>query len=81
MSSVSMQGSERLIPWDELAQIVPYTIQHIYRLERRGEFPRRVRIGKRRVAWVHSEVMAWVEARKGERVETRQDVAHEVAEG
>jgi predicted DNA-binding transcriptional regulator AlpA len=35
----------------------------IYRYVRRGEFPRRLRIGPGRVAWMASEVTAWIESR------------------
>ena len=36
-----------------------------------GAFPRPVRIGKRRVAWVQSEVSDWLAARMEERSSTR----------
>jgi prophage regulatory protein len=36
-----------------------------------GAFPRPVRIGKRRVAWVQSEVSDWLAARMEERGSTR----------
>jgi prophage regulatory protein len=36
-----------------------------------GAFPRPVRIGKRRVAWVQSEVSEWLAARMEERGSTR----------
>jgi len=57
----------RLITRAELSQIVPYTGQHILRLEKSGKFPRRVRVGANRVAWLLSEVEAWVAARVSER--------------
>lgn len=60
-------AQERLIDRDELLSMVPYTIQHIYRKEKAGTFPRRVRIGNNRVAWVLSEVMEWMRARMAER--------------
>jgi prophage regulatory protein len=44
---------------------VPYTRQHLSRLEKTGQFPRRVRIGEGRFAqifWLESEVDAWIEA-------------------
>ena len=47
----------------ELRRIVPYSMQHILRLEKRSQFPARVIIGKNRVAWVRTEVMSWVRAR------------------
>ena len=55
--------SRRLIGQKELLQLVPYTLQHIYRLERAGEFPRRVKIGRKRVAWVFAEVDSWLISR------------------
>lgn len=57
----------RLITRAELRSIVPYTPQHILRLEKRGLFPRRVQVGANRVAWLLSEVEEWVAARVAER--------------
>lgn len=57
----------RLITKAELRRIVPYTPQHILRLEKRGLFPRRVQVGPNRVAWLLSEIEQWVEARIAER--------------
>lgn len=57
----------RLITRAEVSEIVPYTGQHILRLEKAGKFPRRIRVGPNRVAWLLSEVEAWVAARVAER--------------
>ena len=57
----------RLITKSELRKIVPYTPQHILRLEKQGVFPRRVRLGANRVAWLLSEIEEWVAARVAER--------------
>lgn len=57
----------RLITGAELRQIVPYTSQHILRLEKTGKFPCRIKVGPNRVAWLLSEVEAWVAARVAER--------------
>lgn len=35
----------------------------IYRLERRGDFPRRRRLGPNAVGWLAAEVNRWIEAR------------------
>jgi prophage regulatory protein len=59
--------SPRLVPWREVQRRVPYTRQHCGRLERHGLFPRRVRVGANRVAWIESELDAWIEARAAER--------------
>ena len=55
--------SLRIITKKELRAIVPYSPQHILRLETTGKFPRRIRIGERRVGWRLSDVLAWIEAR------------------
>jgi prophage regulatory protein len=38
-----------------------------WRLERRGEFPKRVTLTARCVGWLESEVAAWLEKRAEER--------------
>lgn len=35
----------------------------IYDLQNKGDFPMRVQLSPRRVAWVEAEVQAWLEAR------------------
>lgn len=57
----------RLITKAELRRIVPYTPQHILRLEKRGLFPRRLQIGANRVGWLLSEVEEWLAVRIAER--------------
>ena len=44
----------------QLRLMVPYTPQHILRLEKRNKFPRRIRIGPRRVGWYLAEIEAWL---------------------
>jgi prophage regulatory protein len=53
----------RILTKKELRLIVPYTMQHVLRLEKRGKFPRRLQIGPRRVGWYLAEIEAWLEAR------------------
>lgn len=57
----------RLISKTELRKIVPYTPQHILRLEKRGMFPRRVQLGTNRVAWLLTEIEQWIAMRVAER--------------
>ena len=66
-SSLPSTQSLRLISRAELLTIIPYTPQHILRLEKRGLFPRRIQVGPNRVAWLLSEIEAWVAARICER--------------
>jgi prophage regulatory protein len=57
----------RLISRAELRTLVPYTLQHILRLEKMGRFPRRIRLGANRVAWLEHDIARWIEARIAER--------------
>ena len=38
---------------------MPYSDVHIWRLERAGQFPHRVQLGPRSVAWYEDEIEAW----------------------
>jgi prophage regulatory protein len=55
--------ADRLISMKEVTARVPFTKVHIYRLMNRGEFPRSIKIGKRRVCWRESELDAWINAK------------------
>lgn len=56
-------ASYRLLTRLELRLLVPYTPQHVLRLEKRGLFPRRIQVGPNRVAWLLDEVEAWIATR------------------
>ena len=53
----------RTITKKELRLLVGYTPQHILRLENKGEFPRRIKLGENRVAWLLIEVEEWLRKR------------------
>lgn len=57
----------RIITKKELQRIVPYTPQHILRLEAAGKFPKRLQIGANRVGWLLSDIEAWIADRMAER--------------
>ena len=57
----------RLITRHELRMMIPFTPQHILRLEKKGRFPRRIRLGENRVAWLLTEIEAWIAERKAAR--------------
>lgn len=57
----------RLLSKKQLKEKVVYSIQHITRLEQAGRFPKRVRLGENRVAWLESEVDEWIQQRLNER--------------
>ena len=62
-----MAEPDRIIDKHERQRLVPYSHMQIWRLEKKGKFPKRVKLGPSRVGWVESEVIAWIEARKAER--------------
>jgi prophage regulatory protein len=47
-----------------LTRLHPVTI---WRLERKKLFPRRIKLGTKRVGWVEREVLDWIGARLAER--------------
>jgi prophage regulatory protein len=53
----------KILTKKELREIVPYTPQHIHRLEKAGKFPRRLQLGANRVGWRLSDIQAWIEGR------------------
>jgi len=55
----------KLVSKKELKTVmgVPYSPQHIARLEAVGRFPKRIRLGPNRVAWLQAEVEGWIEER------------------
>jgi len=57
----------RILRSYQLLQKVPYSVQHIGRLERAGRFPRRIKLGTNSVGWVEEEVDAWLEERARQR--------------
>lgn len=53
-----------LINRKKLHTMIPLSERTIYNLEQRGEFPRRIVLTSRSVAWDLAEIEAWIEARK-----------------
>ncbi len=57
----------RFMRSQELSEAIPYSANHIRRLEKEGKFPKRVQIGASRVGWVRAEVEQWLNDRMGAR--------------
>lgn len=53
-----------LINRKKLLEMIPLSTRTIYNMELRGEFPRRIALTCRNVAWDLSEVETWIETRK-----------------
>ena len=62
-----MSHPKQLIDKKALVKLVQYSPQHIARLEKAGRFPKRIRLGQNRVAWLLSEVEDWIDERLLER--------------
>ena len=57
----------RIIGWRVLSSMVPYTRQHVLKLEKAGKFPKRLAVGENRVGWLLSEVEDWINERVADR--------------
>lgn len=53
----------RIITQKDLRVLVPYTPQHVLRLEKAGKFPRRMQLGANRVGWRVIDIEAWIASR------------------
>lgn len=53
-----------LINRKTLLEMIPLSARTIYNLEQRGEFPSRIALTSRNVAWQLSEVEQWIADRK-----------------
>jgi prophage regulatory protein len=56
--------SKTLINRKKLLAKIPLSERTIFNMEQRGEFPRRIALTSRNVAWDLAEVEGWIEARK-----------------
>lgn len=53
----------QLLRISDVMRITRLSRMTIYRMERKGEFPNRRRLGQNSVAWLESDVSNWVSAR------------------
>ena len=63
---------KKFIVLPQVQELVPYSASHIWRLERSGKFPKRIRLGGNRVAWLQSEVESWIEGKIASRSDNHQ---------
>ena len=57
----------RILRQRQVIERVGYSPMHLWRLEKAGRFPRRIKLGPNSVGWVSTEIDAWIEARIAER--------------
>jgi len=61
----------RILSKRQLKELVLYSPQHVARLEKLGQFPKRVQLGPNRVGWVEEEVLDWLQRRLDGREEPK----------
>ena len=63
MQKIITSHPSQLSTQPQLLELLPENPVHIYRHEKSGELPKRVNIGKTRVAWVEEEVNQWIKGK------------------
>ena len=58
---------DRIIAAAERRRLIPFSDMQIWRMEKAGTFPQRIRLGPNRVGWSLHEAKDWIKARKAER--------------
>ena len=56
----STSEKPKIISLKELLKRIPYSAVQIWRIEKIGLFPKRVKLGPRRIGWVESEIDEWI---------------------
>ena len=65
-----MLRETKILRWADLAPVLGLSRMTIYRLEKAGEFPKRIRLASgNSVGWLEHEVEAWLADRMANRVE------------
>ncbi len=61
--------TQKLVSKKELKSVygIPYSFAHIARLEHAGDFPKRIKLGVCRVAWMAEEIEGWITERANRR--------------
>ena len=53
----------RLLSQREVLRLIPYSRTTLWRLEKSGDFPSRIRLGQNRVGWLETEIASWITQR------------------
>lgn len=59
-----MTDTERFLRAPEVCRMVGYSRASLYRLEKEGAFPRRIKLGANAAAWKLSDVRQWMDSRQ-----------------
>ena len=55
----------KILTFDDLKPVkgIAYSKLNLWRMEKRGEFPKRITLGRGRYGWPDHEIDAWIEER------------------
>ena len=53
----------RILKTNEVVKIIGLSKVTIWRIEKSGTFPKRINLTNRRVGWIESEILEWLESR------------------
>ena len=53
-----------MLSMEQVRQLVPLSHCQIYRMMKAGTFPRSIKIGLHRIAWMQSDIAEWIESRR-----------------
>ena len=67
MQLPEIEQVSRIIRKPELMGIIGLSDVTIWRLEKAGKFPKRIRLGGNSTGWLASEVQAWIDMKAAER--------------
>ena len=68
-----MLMNTRILKWKDLAPIVGCSRVTIWRMEKSGQFPKRIRISSHLVGWLEHEAEEWLAQRMAVRVEDERE--------
>jgi len=71
---------QRIIRKPELFNKIPLSDATIWRREKMGDFPKRIKLGGNSVGWFENEIDAWLAAKSADRHPARGPVRHPAAE-
>ena len=61
------QPNDRVLRKPEVFARISLSDATIWRMEKAGRFPKRIRLGGNSVGWIESEIKEWLEQRKAAR--------------
>ncbi len=64
-----MESQERVLRKPEVFHLVALSDSTIWRMEKSGLFPKRLKIGGNSVGWLKSEIDEWIETRAEQRAQ------------